>query len=166
MTAPLQSLIASGTKLWLDGIDPGDVARNRAWGATGATSNPIIVGDLVKTGHFDGDMRPLLDKGLTDEELAWQLTDLLVRRAQEVFLPVWQATRGDDGYVSFELDPLLEDADVNMPAAERTRQYITLGRKWSAGHKNRMIKVPATPAGLDALEELCAAGVTINVTLV
>src|SRR5262249_10593084 len=49
---------------------------------------------------------------------------------------------------------------------ERTRQYIELGKKWSAGQQNRMIKVPATPAGLAALEELAAADVTINVTLV
>jgi len=49
---------------------------------------------------------------------------------------------------------------------ERTRQYIALGKQWSAGHSNRMIKVPATPGGLAALEELAAAGVTLNVTLV
>jgi transaldolase len=83
-----------------------------------------------------------------------------------VFLPVWEETKGNDGYVSFELDPLLEDLQANMPHEERVGQYIELGKKWSAGHKNRMIKVPATPAGLDALEELCAAGVTLNVTLI
>ena len=49
----LQSLIATGTKLWLDSIDPDLVARNRALGATGATSNPIIISDLIKTGRFD-----------------------------------------------------------------------------------------------------------------
>src|SRR5205085_12280773 len=69
------------------------------------------------------------------------------------------------GYVSFELDPLLEDPALNMPVEQRTRQYIELGKKWSAGHTNRMIKLPATPAGLGAIEELCAAGVTLNVTL-
>ena len=52
------------------------------------------------------------------------------------------------------------------PHAERVRRYIELGKKWSAGHKNRMIKVPATPAGLEALEGLAAAGVTLNVTLI
>ena len=45
-------------------------------------------------------------------------------------------------------------------------QYIALGKEWAAGHKNRMIKVPATPAGLASLEDLAAAGVTLNVTLV
>jgi transaldolase len=91
---------------------------------------------------------------------------MLVRQAQEEFLPVWQQTKGNDGYVSFELDPLIEDLALNLPHDERVKRYIELGKKWSAGHKNRMIKVPATPAGLGALEELCAAGVTLNVTLI
>jgi transaldolase len=163
---PLESLIAAGTKLWLDSIDPDLVVRNRALGATGATSNPIIVADIVKTGHFDDRLAKLLGEGLSDHDIAWQITDMLVRQAQEVFRPVWDSTKGNDGYVSFELDPLLEDPEANMPQAERTRQYVALGKKWSSGHKNRMIKVPATPAGLAALEELCAAGVTLNVTLV
>jgi len=166
MSSPLRSLVQSGTKLWLDSIDPELVQRNRALGATGATSNPIIIADLIKTGRFDTDLTRLMRDGLPDEDVAWQLTDMLVRAAQKVFLPVWEETRGDDGYVSFELDPLLEDPSLNMPVAERTRRYIELGKKWSAGHTNRMIKTPATPAGLGALEELAAAGVTLNVTLV
>jgi transaldolase len=104
--------------------------------------------------------------GLKDEDVAWQLTDMLVRQAQKVFQPVWESTKGNDGYVSFELDPLLEDPAVNMPVAQRTQKYIELGKKWSAGHTNRMIKIPATPGGLAAVEELCAAGVTLNVTLI
>jgi transaldolase len=168
---PLQSLVACGTKLWLDSIDPDLVKSNRAEGATGATSNPIIISDLIKTGRFDKDIQRLAGEGLADEDVAWRLTDMLVRQAQEVFLPVWNETKGDDGYVSFELDPLIEDLELNLPHAERVRRYRELGKKWaavSAGerHKNRMIKVPATPAGLESLEELCAAGVTLNVTLI
>jgi transaldolase len=166
MTSPLQSLIATGTKLWLDSIDPDLVARNRALGATGATSNPIIIADLIKTGRFDSSLDKFMNEGLTDEEVAWRLTDMLVKQAQQVFLPVWEEAKGNNGYVSFELDPLLEDPGLNMPEEERTRRYIALGKQWSAGHKNRMIKVPATAAGLAALEELAAAGVTLNVTLV
>lgn len=166
MISSLQSLIATGTKLWLDSIDPDLVARNRALGATGATSNPIIVSDLLKTGRFDADIVALLERGQSDEQIAWQMTDKLVRHAQEVFLPVWEQSRGNDGYVSFELDPLLEDLKLGPPHAERVARYIELGKQWAAGHKNRMIKVPATPAGLGALEELCAAGVTLNVTLI
>lgn len=163
---PLQSLIASGTKVWLDSIDPELVRLNRALGATGATSNPIIISDLIKTGRFDGQLAELLRRGLDDEAIAWQITDDLVTQAEQVFRPVYDATRGNDGYVSFELDPLLEDASCPLSTAERAAKYVELGKKWAAGHPNRMIKTPATPAGLAALEELCAAGVTINVTLI
>jgi transaldolase len=163
--SPLRSLIASGTKLWLDSIDPDLVRQNRGEGATGATSNPVIISDLIRTGRFDDELKRLLAEGLSDDEVAWKLTDKLVRQAQDVFLPVWEQTRGNDGYVSFELDPLLEDPTLNIPHDERVRRYLELGKKWSAGHRNRMIKVPATPAGLASLEELCAAGVTLNVTL-
>ncbi|MFO1064712.1 MAG: transaldolase family protein [Pirellulales bacterium] len=79
---------------------------------------------------------------------------------------MWEATTGGAGWVSFELDPLIEDADLDLPHAERVERYVELGKFWSAGHKNRMIKVPATPAGIDALEPLCAAGITLNVTLI
>ena len=163
---PLESLVAAGTKLWLDSIDPQEVAANRAYGATGATSNPIIISDLIKTGRFDDLIVKYLGEGLDDETLAWKLTDHLVSEAQQVFEPVWKKTHGDDGYVSFELDPLLEDPACKLSTAERSAKYIELGKKWSAGHTNRMIKIPATPAGLGAVEELCAAGVTLNVTLI
>ncbi|MGI8980810.1 MAG: transaldolase family protein [Pirellulaceae bacterium] len=164
--SPLQSLIASGTKLWIDSIDPELVKRDRAEGATGATSNPVIISDLIRTGRFDADIQRLVKQGLSDDEVAWQLTDELVKQAQAVFLPVWEASKGNDGYVSFELDPLIEDPQANLPLEERVGRYVELGKKWSAGHRNRMIKVPATPAGLAALEDLCAFGVTLNVTLI
>lgn len=166
MTSPLQSLIASGTKLWLDSIDPELVASNRALGATGATSNPIIIADLLKTGRFDDEIATLMKQGLDDNDVTWKVTDLLVKQAQDVFAEVNEQTTGDDGYVSFELDPLLEDADCSLSTEQRAARYIELGKQWAEGHTNRMIKVPATPGGLAALEELVAAGVTVNVTLI
>lgn len=167
MTSPLASLIETGTKLWLDSVDPDLIKVNRQQGATGATSNPIIIRDLINTGRYDQQLSELLaDPDRTDEEAAWALTDQVVRAAQDVFLPVWQVSSGNDGYVSFELDPLLEDASCPLSHEEKAAQYIELGTNWSLGHSNRMIKVPATPAGLDALEELSARGVTLNVTLV
>ena len=141
---PLESLIATGTKLWLDSVDPKLVVENRAFGATGATSNPIIVSDIIKSGAFDDQIAALTKEGLDDEAIAWKLTDSLVREAQKVFAEVNKETKGNDGYVSFELDVLLG----------------------AVGHTNRMIKVPATPGGLAALEELAAAGITLNVTLI
>lgn len=163
---PLESLVAAGTKLWLDSIDPQEVLANRAYGATGATSNPIIVADLLKTGRFDPQIGQLLRAGHDDEAIAWTMTDQLVRQAQDVFHPVWKQTHGNDGYVSFELDPLLEDASCTLSIAERSARYVELGQQYAAGHVNRMIKVPATPAGLGALEELAATGVTLNCTLI
>ena len=162
----LKSLIATGTKVWLDSIDPELVRKNYAAGATGATSNPIIISDLIKTGRFDSRIERFMEQGADDSGIAWAMTDLLVKEAQQVFAPVWESTRGNNGYVSFELDPLLEDKNAPIPHEERVQRYIDLGKKWSAGHANRMIKVPATDAGLDALEELAAHGVTLNVTLI
>ncbi len=167
MTSPLASLIASGTKLWLDSVDPELVRTNRELGATGATSNPIIISDLIKTGRFDSALKALVEgQRLTVEDAAWKLTDEVVQDAQTVFYPVWDQTKGNDGYVSFELDPLLEDPSCQLSVDEKAARYIELGKKWSTGHRNRMIKVPATPGGLAALESLCAAGVTLNVTLI
>lgn len=163
---PLSSLIRCGTKLWLDSIDPDLVVTNRKLGATGATSNPVIVSELIKTGRFDSQLRQLLGEGLDDGQIAWAVTDQLVRQAQDVFRPVWEETRGNDGYVSFEVDPLLEDPAAGPPHRERVSRYIELGTHWAAGNPNRMIKVPATPAGLESLETLAARGITLNVTLI
>ncbi len=163
---PLQSLAACGTKVWLDSVDPDLIAKNRALGATGATSNPIIISDLLKTGRFDADIAAFSKAGHDDEAIAWAMTDKLVKQAQDVFEPVWRETAGNDGWVSFELDPLLEDPARSLSAADKAKRYIELGKKWAAGHCNRMIKVPATDGGLLAVEELVAAGIAVNVTLI
>ncbi len=166
MTDSLKSLIASGTKLWLDSIDPDLVIQAKKDGASGATSNPIIIADLLKSGRFDDNIQGLMTGGLSDEEVAWAMTDRLVIDAQKVFLSSWERSSGNNGYVSFELDPLIEDPQADTPVVDRVGSYIELGKKWAEEHKNRMIKVPATPAGLAALEDLAAAGVSLNVTLI
>jgi len=161
----LKSLIATGTKVWSDSIDPEIIKAAPGKGLTGATSNPIIIADIIKKGGFDERISQLIDKGLSDSDIAWVLDDELVSNAQKAFMPAWERTRGNDGYVSFELDPLLEDETKPVPHAERIKRYVELAKKWGTGRKNRMIKVPATDAGLDSLEEVAAAGITINVTL-
>ncbi len=166
MSTPLESLVASGTKLWLDSVDPELVTKNIELGATGATSNPAIISDLIKTGRFDGIIGELISEGFNDDDVAWAMADHVVGEAQQAFYWAWEETGCDDGWVSFELDPLIEDPKLNLPHGERVARYIELGKEWNEGQENRMIKVPATPAGIDALEELCAAGVTLNVTLI
>src|SRR4051812_1792786 len=110
MATPLQSLLATGTKLWLDSIDPELVHLNHSQGATGATSNPIIIAELMQSGRFDDLLADLIEKGLDDEAIAWEVADQLVREAQAVFEPVYWETNRNDGYVSFELDPLIDDS--------------------------------------------------------
>ncbi len=166
MSTPLQSLIDSGTKLWLDSVDPDLVTDYRQLGATGATSNPAIISGLLASGRFDDDVKKLLKTEPSDELIAWAMTDRLVVAAQQQFLDVWQTTEGDDGYVSFEVDPLIDDHDSPLSHAERVDRYIDEATRWFEGHQNRLIKVPATPAGLDSLESLAAAGVPLNVTLI
>ncbi len=63
MSSPLESLVATGTKLWLDSIDPDLVQKNFEMGATGATSNPIIIADLIKTGRFDDHIKNYMNEG-------------------------------------------------------------------------------------------------------
>lgn len=166
MPTGLASLVATGTRLWLDSVDPALVRQARAAGATGATSNPVIIADLVKSGRFDDRIAALTARGVADGEVAWALTDELVAGAEGEFLEVWEASGGDDGWVSFELDPLIEDPALPLSHEERVARYVELGLHWSRGHRNRMIKVPATAAGIAALEPLAAAGVPLNVTLI
>jgi transaldolase len=167
MSSSLKSLVNSGTKLWLDSVDPDLIVENVKFGASGATSNPIIISDLVKSGRYDSELAEFMRaaQGST-QAAAWALTDRVVGSAQKSFLPVWELTGGDDGYVSFEVDPLIEDPAANIPHIERIARYVAEGTKWARDHRNRMIKVPATPAGLAALPELAARGIPLNVTLI
>ena len=166
MPNALQSLIDTGTKLYLDSVLPEEVDKNLKWGAVGATSNPAIISAIVKQGGLDHEIESLIAAGLDDESVAWRLTDNLVTDAEKKFEPIHASTEGNAGWVSFELDPLLEDAELGLNDQDRTARYIELGKHYTQGHTNRMIKVPATPAGIGALEELAAAGVTLNVTLI
>ena len=166
MSSSLQSLILSGTRLWLDSVDPDLTVKNHRQGITGATSNPIIIADLLRSGRFDTEIKALKHSDMTPEDITWHMTDALVTKAESVFRDVFTTTCGDDGYVSFELDPLLEDDSCTLSTHDRAKRYVELAKKWSKGHPNRMIKVPATPAGLGALEDIAAAGIPLNVTLI
>lgn len=166
MSASLRSLIESGTKLYLDSVDPIEVDKNLGFGAVGATSNPAIIADIVKRGGLDATLERLLADGKDDEAIAWDLTDGLVRDAQEKLRSIHEQTKGNAGWVSFELDPLLEAPDAGLSLDAIRERYVELGKRWSQGHTNRMIKVPATPAGLNALETMAAEGITLNVTLI
>ena len=70
-----------------------------------------------------------MEKGSSDEEVAWLMTDNFVRQAQEVFADVNASTKGNNGYVSFELDPMLEDPACKLSVAEKAAKYVELGKQ-------------------------------------
>lgn len=166
MSSSLASLVTAGTKLWLDSIAPDAIVASKADGATGATSNPIIVADILQNGPYKPAIAELKGQGLDADAIAWQMTDRLVTDAEASFTDIFAKTKGNDGYVSFELDPLLDDADCPLSREAKIERYVELALKWSKGHPNRLIKVPATPEGIAALKPMVAAGVNVNVTLI
>ncbi len=120
MAKSLQSLIDTGTKLYLDSVEPSLVDQNLEWGAVGATSNPAIISSIVKAGGLDSQIESLLSQGHDDEAVAWALTDALVTDAERKFLAIHEKSNGNAGWVSFELDPLLEDPTLGLSDQERT----------------------------------------------
>ena len=166
MSSPLRSLVASGTKLWIDSVDPKAIIENKRAGATGATSNPIIIAEIIQRASYREQIKKMKCQGKSAHDIAWRIDDQLVTGAEKAFLPVFERTRGNDGYVSFELDPLIEDLRNSLSLQERIDTYKALGATWALNHPNRLIKVPATDAGIASLADIVAAGVNVNVTLI
>jgi transaldolase len=124
---------------------------------TGLTSNPTIFDHAIsKSNVYDSALR---GRGAAEPELLFfdlALEDL--RRAAQLFAPIHRRTQGVDGWVSLEVSPLLAD-----DTARTVEQAVSLHRR--AGVPNLYIKVPGTPAGVGAIEELIYRGVPVNVTL-
>jgi transaldolase len=73
----LKSLIDTGTKVWLDGVEPDHIQSNRALGITGATSNPTIISRIIEKGQFEKQISELIERGLNDQAIVWWLDDEL-----------------------------------------------------------------------------------------
>lgn len=129
-------------------------------GVRGVTSNPTIFGKAIAHGSdYDEDIRSL---GMTQpdaEALFWNLAIFDIQDALDLFRPLYDATVGGDGFVSLEVSPRL---------AHDTRATVAMAHDlWKrVDRPNAMIKIPATPEGILAIEECTAAGININVTLV
>jgi transaldolase/glucose-6-phosphate isomerase len=164
---PLKQLAEQGQSIWLDYIrrsllTEGGLRRLvEEDGVRGVTSNPTIFEKAI-AGSTDYDEawrallseNPAIDVGKLYEKLA--IED--IQAAADVLRPVFDATGGDDGYVSLEVSPhLAHDTGATIHEAKRLRAAVD--------RPNLMIKVPATPAGIPAIEELIAGGVNVNVTL-
>jgi transaldolase len=163
MEQPTRTLHGLGQSLWLDNITRGMLGDGTLLGyreqkhVTGLTSNPTIFAQAIKAGKdYDTSIR---GAGNTDPETVFfglAIDDL--RRAAAIFEPVYQHTHGVDGWVSLEVSPLLADD------TQRTIEQAVTLHKQAALH-NLFIKVPGTPAGIPAIEELIFRGIPINVTL-
>jgi transaldolase len=162
----LEDLRAGGVSIWLDKLsrdilDDGSFERfERELAITGATSNPTIFAKAIcGSDHYDAQLATLLGGGMTDaRDLFLELAIEDVRQGARRLRAIYDATSGNDGYVSLECTP-----DVAYDTAATVLQARELWRR--LGAPNVMIKVPATEAGIGAIETLTAAGVNVNVTL-
>lgn len=164
MSARLHALHAAGQSLWLDYIDRtmlsnGDLARRIAEDAlTGMTSNPTIFEKALAEGAAYDEQLATVDAALSDREAFFVLATTDVRNACDAFRVVYDRTEGQDGYVSLEVSPdLARDAAGTVVEARRLWQIVD--------RPNLMIKVPGTVEGAEAIRQLIADGINVNVTL-
>ena len=163
---PLQQLQAHGQSVWIDYlsrhfVEAGELAGLVREGVTGVTSNPTIFqGAIAKGDAYDDQLREVLRSETDPKEVFLALARSDIRRACELLHDVWARGGADrDGWVSLEVDPSLAyDTDATTVEALRLHRMIE--------RPNLFVKIPATEAGLPAIEETIARGVPVNVTLI
>jgi transaldolase len=162
----LQALHDAGVSIWLDTLsrellDSGGFAQLIAdCAVTGATSNPTIFAKAI-TGseRYDDQLRDAVAQGTDDaQQLFFALALEDIRRAADLLRVAYAESDGHDGFVSFECTPDLAD-DTQATIAQAIELWERIDRP------NVMIKVPATEAGIPAIEELTARGINVNITL-
>lgn len=160
----LHDLGRLGQSVWLDSItrewlDSGELARMiDAYGISGVTSNPTIFAQALRSSAYDDVIAALASAGHGDRAIFEHIEVDDLRRTCDLLRTAWNATGGADGFVSIELEPdLAQDAASSI---DRARHL------WSAVDRpNLMVKVPATDAGLEVVEQLLIEGINVNVTL-
>jgi transaldolase len=160
-----QKLHEMGQSLWLDNITRGLLASGtlrryiQEFSVTGLTSNPTIFDHAIKNSKdYDDAIRQKLAEGKSGEALFFELALEDLKRAADLFRPIYDQTNGVDGWVSLEVSPLLAHDTAGTIAAAKELHA-------RAGRPNLYIKIPGTKDGVPAIEESIFAGVPINVTL-
>jgi transaldolase len=166
MSDALRQLSDQGVSIWLD-----DISRERlrsgnlqqlvdTKNVVGVTSNPTIFQKAMEKGDaYDEQLRDLTVREIAVDGAIRYLMAYDIRWACDVLKPVYDATGGEDGRVSIEVDPRLAHN------AERTIAEAK-GLWWLVDRPNVMIKIPATQDGLPAITAATAAGISVNVTLI
>jgi transaldolase len=161
----LAELRKAGVSIWLDTLSRDLVESDRFeryvryYGVTGATSNPTIFERAItRSSSYDGELERLAGSGTTAKAAFFELALEDVRRAAKLLSAAHEASAGGDGFVSFEVTPDLADDSAGTVA-----QALAVWRRLHL--PNVMIKVPATEAGVKAIERLTSFGVNVNVTL-
>jgi transaldolase len=163
----LAQLTAAGVAIWLD-----DISRERlATGnlemlmqdlhVRGVTSNPTIFAKALSSGSaYDDQVADLALRGVSVEEASRAITTYDIRWACDVLRPVYDETNGLDGRVSLEVDPRIANNTTGKTFAEAKTLW------WMVDRPNLFIKIPATEAGIPAITQSLAAGISVNVTLI
>ncbi|WP_420033037.1 transaldolase [Streptomyces sp. cg28] len=166
MTDALKRLSEEGVAIWLD-----DLSRKRITSGNlaelidqqhvvGVTTNPSIFQKAISEGDgYDQQLADLAARKVTVEEAIRMITTADVRDAADILRPVFDATGGQDGRVSIEVDPRL---------AHNTKATVAEAKQlaWLVDRPNTLIKIPATKAGLPAITEVIGKGISVNVTLI
>jgi transaldolase len=163
---PLRQLSDQGVAIWLDDMSRArlstgtlaDLIRDKH--VVGSTTNPTIFQKALDgSAFYDDQVTDLARRGVDVEEAVRMITTYDVRWACDVFAPVYEASNGIDGRVSIEVDPRL---------AHETEKTIAEARQlwWLVDRPNLFIKIPATKAGLPAIAQCIAEGISVNVTLI
>ena len=154
-----------GQSIWLDFfdrkiMDSGELkSLIENDGLSGVTSNPSIFENAISSSSdYDDDIASLSQKKISTEEIFFALAVKDIQRATDFFKPIYEKTKGNDGFVSLEVSPLLAyDTDGTIKQARELWRAIN--------RKNAMIKIPATPEGLPAIKQCTSEGININITL-
>jgi transaldolase len=162
---PLKQIVTLGQSIWLDYIQRNLITSGKLRslieedGLGGMTSNPDIFEKAIVNSHdYDDDIRAMALKGKDVNAIYEALSQRDVQSAADEFRSLYDKLDGKDGYVSLEVNPHLAN-DTKGTIEEARRLWKSLNRP------NVLIKVPATPAGLPAIQQLISEGININITL-
>ena len=166
MSESIKKLTSLGQSLWYDNIqrkllESGELkAMIERGDIRGVTSNPTIFQNAIaKTTDYDAALIPLAWSGWDAEKIFWQLAIEDIQQACDFFRPLYDETKGGDGYVSLEVNPYFAN-DTERTAKQAKELWARVNRP------NLMVKIPATKEGVPAIRQSIAAGININVTLI